>query len=437
MSDLIHIKSLSGGRKFNFALSTGKEVENIENFTDGLLALATPRFEFRRIVVAPGEKIRSGSPIAVSSGFRQELQFSLPYDIEIKNVDYRNKLISFKKESDWHFFSGNFREKFISSLLWLEITDPVTGRAFDPFKMPSNVFISLFCTQPGGGKSFSGDIQEMSENAIEVFQELGWDEVRIHLLVNQSQIAGNPEFNEKVKVVVFPDIYPAPDPGILFSKKMIPYGFKDTAISHAQMDYVTLKKLHQLVGNEKFKDYTDVEVYNHKKVGTLHMPKWAVVNPFLEVSEKDRIICGGLLTGNEGCGEFTLQPHQRSITVIQNPESREMLQFLRPGFDRDSISPLVASFYVPKSPRKIHSGLRGEVRMCINCNYCSEICPAGLDPSILWKTSALASSLEEAQDLGLKRCMRCGLCSYVCPAKIELSTEIMRFQGVIRSEDQK
>ncbi len=61
----------------------------------------------------------------------------------------------------------------------------------------------------------------------------------------------------------------------------------------------------------------------------------------------------------------------------------------------------------------------GEERACINCGYCTEVCPVDILPQFTYK-SILSDEIEEALAHGLLDCVECGLCTYVCPCKIEL-----------------
>ncbi|MBI4849697.1 MAG: electron transport complex subunit RsxC [Nitrospirae bacterium] len=53
---------------------------------------------------------------------------------------------------------------------------------------------------------------------------------------------------------------------------------------------------------------------------------------------------------------------------------------------------------------------------CIRCGRCVDVCPMGLNPSML---SILIEKghYEEAKDYNLYDCFECGSCAYVCPAK--------------------
>lgn len=57
-----------------------------------------------------------------------------------------------------------------------------------------------------------------------------------------------------------------------------------------------------------------------------------------------------------------------------------------------------------------------EYSACIRCGSCLDVCPMGLNPSIL---SILSEKgfYEETKDYNLFDCFECGSCAYVCPAK--------------------
>ncbi len=57
-----------------------------------------------------------------------------------------------------------------------------------------------------------------------------------------------------------------------------------------------------------------------------------------------------------------------------------------------------------------------EYSACIRCGSCIDVCPMGLNPSILSIYSE-KGFFEDAKDNNLFDCFECGSCAYVCPAK--------------------
>ena len=59
-----------------------------------------------------------------------------------------------------------------------------------------------------------------------------------------------------------------------------------------------------------------------------------------------------------------------------------------------------------------------DVKPCIKCGKCTEVCPMNLMPSIIMDNP------KQAKKLKIDKCINCGLCSYVCPSKIEVREKI-------------
>ncbi|MCR4689401.1 MAG: RnfABCDGE type electron transport complex subunit C [Saccharofermentans sp.] len=69
---------------------------------------------------------------------------------------------------------------------------------------------------------------------------------------------------------------------------------------------------------------------------------------------------------------------------------------------------------------------------CIHCGLCSECCPMGLSPNIVYEMLVQGLTQKAAEE-GARDCISCGSCSYICPAGIDLATSIAGFanQGKI------
>lgn len=53
---------------------------------------------------------------------------------------------------------------------------------------------------------------------------------------------------------------------------------------------------------------------------------------------------------------------------------------------------------------------------CINCGKCSQVCPVGIDPNLIFNKN---KKIEDS-----KKCINCGLCSYICPVYINFKRRI-------------
>ena len=64
---------------------------------------------------------------------------------------------------------------------------------------------------------------------------------------------------------------------------------------------------------------------------------------------------------------------------------------------------------------------------CINCGRCAEVCPMGLAPYYITRSSKKAGNLH-AKQLCADLCIDCGACAYNCPARIPLNEKIRFFK---------
>jgi Na+-transporting NADH:ubiquinone oxidoreductase subunit A len=131
-----------------------------------------------------------------------------------------------------------------------------------------------------------------------------------------------------------------------------------------------------------------------------------------------RYIVGGIFKGYTGSKDSYMGFYETSLVLIPEGDEKEFFGFARPGFNKSSRSRTFLSFF-NKSSMAIDCNCHGEVRACINCGFCTEVCPVDILPQFTYK-SILADEIEEALNHGLLDCVECCLCTYVCPSKIEL-----------------
>jgi len=150
-----------------------------------------------------------------------------------------------------------------------------------------------------------------------------------------------------------------------------------------------------------------------------------------------RVINGGILTGKILPAEtMGIDTECRGITVLREHEEREFLGFIRPGWDRHCYADCYLSSLRKKFREQFTTGIRGELRPCIACNYCEEVCPAGIMPYLIHKY-LYAYLLEEAEQARVDLCVECGLCSYVCPSKIDLRKQLIDAKDLIAKEKEE
>jgi len=117
---------------------------------------------------------------------------------------------------------------------------------------------------------------------------------------------------------------------------------------------------------------------------------------------KYRVFLDGLLNGTE-VKDLTqkIDWFTKNIVVIE---------------ERDYKTPFP---YLKVNELLFTTSLMGELRRCVYCNYCDDICPVNLEPALYWHCYTRGEK-HKASLYALERCIECGLCSFICPSKLEL-----------------
>ena len=74
---------------------------------------------------------------------------------------------------------------------------------------------------------------------------------------------------------------------------------------------------------------------------------------------------------------------------------------------------------------------RGEASYCIRCGKCADACPMGLEPFLLNKL-AKHGRMDELEANAIQDCISCGCCQYTCPANIPLLDTINIAKGDVK-----
>ncbi len=145
-------------------------------------------------------------------------------------------------------------------------------------------------------------------------------------------------------------------------------------------------------------------------------------------------INGGMLTGRLLEDDDKGVPAEcRGITFIPEHLSREFLGWVRPGFDRQSYSASFMSSLCSLFPERVTNAIRGELRPCVSCGFCEDVCPAGIMPHRLHKL-IYQDDIDAVEQFRIDLCVECGLCSFVCPSKIELMQQFKDMKQTILKE---
>ena len=181
--------------------------------------------------------------------------------------------------------------------------------------------------------------------------------------------------------------------------------------------------------------------------GNIKNPRFVKVPLFSDISELaanlleeggDReadyeVVINGPFRGRRSQECPCILPGESAITFLRRDTPRKLWSFMRPCFREQSYSKTFLSSLLPVE-RFIDNRIHGELRACVFCGVCEEVCPSRIVPFILSK-SVEADELEDAKKFRIMDCIDCGLCTYACPSKISLAEIISRGKESIVKEN--
>jgi Na+-transporting NADH:ubiquinone oxidoreductase subunit A len=236
-------------------------------------------------------------------------------------------------------------------------------------------------------------------------------------------VLGEIKESGSVELWELPDKYPAENPGLLDG---LIRGWKGRGAGATWVvGLQELLALDELARTGAYDPRWTISLGGQALKRPCHVTLWPgmlvsdVLSGRLNSNDGVRKVVGGLMTGGNAPEGAWVEPPVRSVTAVPEHVHREFIAFTMPGFNKDSFSYGFASLLLPGKLLPVHGGMRGQHRYCISCSYCEWVCPADINPQVLWKLVDV-KEMEEASAMGLMRCIACGLCSYVCPCKLEM-----------------
>ncbi|MCF6335379.1 MAG: 4Fe-4S dicluster domain-containing protein, partial [Spirochaetales bacterium] len=182
------------------------------------------------------------------------------------------------------------------------------------------------------------------------------------------------------------------------------------------------------LGGPGFKDHSHRQV----KIGTT-VADIAVNNLSFDDPEDLRFIDNSVLTGSTLSPESPIGRNSEVLVALEEKRGQELMFFARPGFGKDSYSNTFAAKFLPFT-RKVSTNLNGEVRACLSCGFCQNVCPGGILPNILFPYVERKMLDETVIQYGIFKCIDCNLCSYVCPSKIPVASHLKEGKKELLSE---
>ncbi|MBU1343807.1 MAG: 4Fe-4S dicluster domain-containing protein [Proteobacteria bacterium] len=215
---------------------------------------------------------------------------------------------------------------------------------------------------------------------------------------------------------VVSDSYPAWDPAVvLYKLKQTP---KENMSWCITAEHLILIAKFLLTGIYPVKRVITVTRSTDKKPHIITRQGAPVKNLVGSLAENS-LITTGRFNGRSVDPGSHLGFFENTLNIIPDNQTEELFGFISPGLTKPTVSKTFLSC-LTRTPKALDCNAHGEERACINCGYCTNICPVDLAPSFILK-ALLSEDIEDALSYGLLDCCRCGLCSYTCPSKIELT----------------
>lgn len=264
---------------------------------------------------------------------------------------------------------------------------------------------------------------------------------KFHLALNKSQKSLVKDIcqllpeNDGVDVFTVAPKYPVEYDEVLsplLLEKEFPYGYSAANVGTIVLDIQSVLHVYDAVAKGKPLIERTVALCGPGFKHNIHV-KAKIGSSLEHIFEDDiiikkwvRFVLNDSLTGD--CLSDLSWPIDRAFTAVvallEENES-EFLAFARPGFRQDSYSRSFFTMLFKKNsklfPKKCGTNVHGELRPCISCSFCEEVCPVGIIPHLLFHYVERDVIDETLLTYKIFNCVECNLCSYVCPSKIPVA----------------
>jgi len=395
------------------------------------------RFVKPRLAVKVGDRVKVGS-LLFSDKNRPEIQFRSPGGGTVNAVTFgpRRRLqevvISLDIDEDYEDFPqvsnadlGSIgRERLIELIvgggLWPLIRELPFRDAARPEALPPAVFVYLDNLEPFHPlpKIYLDGAVDLLDFGLRLLERLSGATPVVTACSHNAEVLGG---LKGISGRTLAGNYPAHDPGVVL------YRTKTSADqNHAWfIEGQDLLLIAELLKSGRFPTGRVVTLggpaatrpgHFHTRIGA---PLAALIDGRTAAGEV-RLLAGGVLTGNPAPRDSHLGLFEKALMLLpEGNASGDFLGWTMPGAQTPSYSRAFLSSFRRGRDFPMDCNRRGGLRACIQCNFCTQVCPVDILPQLTYK-AILAGEVEESIAHGLLDCVECGLCSLVCPSKIEL-----------------
>lgn len=404
------------------------------------------------LLVKEGDEVQAGTPLFCDKN-NEAIKFCSPVSGEVAAIERgeKRKILAIKVLADKETVYATFkkanpadvsRETVLQTLLesgaWPLIRQRPFGMIANPAQTPKSIFISAFDSNP-----LAPDCNFIMQEDDPAFQT-GIDALKkltdgtIHLNIHANATPAPVFINAKgVQLNKIAGPHPAGNVGVQIHH-IDPVNKGETVWYIHPQDVLIIGRLF-LYG--QFDASRTIAVTGSQ----IKHPQYyktvigcAVKNMIAHAGLKkgvSRIISGNVLSGKQIIEDGYLDFYDSQITVIPEGNEPEFMGWLKPGFDKLSMSRTFFSWLTPQKKHDLTTNMHGEERPFVVTGEYEKVFPMDIYPVHLLK-SILIEDLEMMENLGIYEVVEedFALCEFVCTSKIESQEIIRRGLDLVRKE---
>jgi Na+-transporting NADH:ubiquinone oxidoreductase subunit A len=405
-----------------------------------------------KLLVKEGQEVLAGTPLFDDKN-NEAIKFCSPVSGEVLTivrgekrrilevkilVDKNTNYVAFRKANPHDLSREQIIENILNAGAWPFIRQRPFGIIANPEDTPKSIFISVHDTNP-----LAPDNNFIVEGSLEDFQT-GLDVLQkltpgsVHLNIKADRDAAT-SFVKATGVVInqISGPHPAGNVGVQIHH-IDPVNKGEVVWYLYPQDVLILGRLfnHGRFDATRIIALTGSQVKNPKYYKSIVgcSVKSILADGGIKAGE-NRVISGNVLTGQQIFADSYLDFYDTQITVIPEGHDPEFLGWLKPGFEKLSMSRTFFSWLAPKKRRDLNTNMHGEERPFVVTGEYEKVFPMDIYPVQLLK-SILIEDIELMENLGIYEVVEedFALCEFVCTSKIESQNIIRRGIEMIRKE---
>ena len=405
-----------------------------------------------KLIVNEGDEVYAGSPLFYDKD-NEAIKFCSPVSGEVAEIvrgekrkilevkilaDKEIKYIDFKSSDP----DGLNRDVIIDALLksgvWPYIRQRPYGIIANPSEIPKSIFISCFDSNP-----LAPDLNFIMQDKAADFQT-GLNALKkltdgkVHLNINADEQSPSIFKDAKgVEINQFSGPHPAGNIGVQIHH-IDPVNKGEVVWYIHPQDVLVIGRLFNTgkFDTSKIIALTGSRVMNPRYYSTISGANIKNIISDAGVKEgKCRFISGNILSGKQIDAAGHINFYDSQITIIPEGDEPEFIGWLKPGFDKFSVSRTFFSWLRPAKQHDLDTNMHGEERPFVMTGQYEKVFPMDIYPVQLLK-SILVEDLEMMEKLGIYEVVEedFALCEFVCTSKIESQHIIRRGLDMVRKE---